>query len=128
MDGTHAVTAHPWLEHHPHARPGWSAQNVLYVASEEFTLGSRTHAMPGAGVLKSGHRLTAEGASPSTWRVPAWLHPLWGGSGMTYHPPHRWGPDGIVHSAPRGQEFVAVPRNDGHAIAWLTALLDETLA
>jgi hypothetical protein len=46
---------------------------------------------------------------------------------MTYHPPHRWGPEGTVQSAPRGQEFVAAPPNGGHAIEWLTALLEETL-
>ena len=90
-------------------------------------LGSRALSMPGSGVLRTGHRLTAPGANLSTWRVPDWLNPRQGGSGMTYHPPHRWGPEGTVRSAPRGQEFVAVPANDGRAIEWLTALLGEIL-
>jgi hypothetical protein len=126
-DGTHAVTARPWLKAHPHARAGWCAQNVLYVASEELTLGARALSLPGSGVLRTGHRLTARGANPSTWRVPDWLNPRRGGSGMTYHPHHRWGPDGSVRSAARGQEFVAVPPNGRNAIEWLTALLEETL-
>jgi hypothetical protein len=126
-DGTHAVTARPWLKAHPHARAGWCAQNVLYVASEELTLGARALSLPGSGVLRTGHRLTARGANPSTWSVPDWLNPRRGGSGMTYHPQHRWGPEGTVQSAPRGQEFVAVPPNGRNAIEWLTALLEETL-
>ena len=46
---------------------------------------------------------------------------------MTYHPSHRWGEDGTVQSAARGQEFVTVPQNAGNAAEWLTALLEETL-
>ena len=42
---------------------------------------------------------------------------------MTYHPLPRWEEDGTVQSAARGQEFVAVPRDDGIAIEWLTAVL-----
>ncbi len=64
VDGTHAVTARPWLKAHPHARAGWCAQNVLYVASEELTLGSRALSMPGSGVLRTGHRLTARRSQP----------------------------------------------------------------
>jgi hypothetical protein len=126
-DGTHAVTGRPWLKDHPHTRAGWCAPNVLYVASEELTLGSRTLSIPSSGVLRTGYRLTAAGASPSTWLVPDWLNPRRDGSGMTYHPHPRWGLEGTVRSAPRGQEFVAAPPNDRRAIEWLTALLEETL-
>jgi hypothetical protein len=127
IDGSHAVAERPWLRDHPHARAGWFAQNVLYIASEELRLPSCRLALPGAGVLRTGHRLTAAGAMPSRWRVPDWLHPRRGGSGMTYHPFDRWGEDGTVRSASRGQEFVAVPRDDELAGEWLTALLEETL-
>jgi hypothetical protein len=128
VDGSHAVAERPWLRDHPHARAGWFAQNVLYIASEELRLPSRRLALPGAGVLRTGHRLTDVGATPSRWRVPDWLNPRRGGSGMTFHPFERWGEDGTVRSAPRGQEFVARPRDDGIAGEWLTELLDETLA
>jgi len=125
-DGSHAVEERPWLSDHPHARAGWGAQNVLYIASEQFALGSHKLPLLGSGVLKTGYRLSEAGATTSTWRVPDWLNPRRGGSGMTYHPPHRWGEDGTVQSAPRGQEFVTEPPKDGHAVEWLAALLHET--
>jgi hypothetical protein len=127
IDGSHAVVERPWLHDHPHTRAGWFAQNALYIASEELRLPAFRLALPVAGVLKTGHRLTAAGAKPSTWRVPDWLNPRRGGSGMTYHPLYRWGEDGTVRCAPRGQEFVAVPHDDGIALEWLSALLEETL-
>jgi putative DNA base modification enzyme with NMAD domain len=126
-DGSHVVAERPWLSDHPHTRAGWSAQNVLYVASEQLTLGGRVLSLPGSGALKAGYRLSEAGAKLSTWRAPDWLNPRRGGSGMTYHPSRRWGEDGTVQSAARGQEFVTVPQNDGNAIEWLTALLQETL-
>jgi hypothetical protein len=124
-DGSHAVTKRPWLSDHPHARAGWSPQNVLYIASEEFIIGSRV--LRGSGTLKTGYRLSEARANVSTWRAPDWLNPIRGGSGMTYHPRHRWGEDGTVRSAARGQEFVAAPSDAGNAIPWLIALLEETL-
>ncbi len=126
-DGSHALAERPWLGDHPHTRAGWSAQNALYVASEELTLGPRVLPLPGSGTLKIGYRLSKAEAKTSLWRVPDWLNPRRGGSGMTYHPPHRWGEDGTVRSAGRGQEFVAVPQNVGSAVDWPTALLTETL-
>jgi hypothetical protein len=124
IDGSHAVAARPWLLDHPHARAGWPAQNCMYVASDELRLSSRGPSLPGSGVLRTGYRLTAPAAPLSRWRVPDWLHPRRGDSGMTYHPLSRWGDDGTVQSAARGQEFVAVPRDDGIAIEWLTAVLE----
>lgn len=126
-DGSHAVADRPWLHDHPHARAGWFSQNALYVATEELRLNARGLALPGSGGLRTGYRLTDAGATSSLWRVPDWLNPLRGGSGMTYHPRHRWGEDGTVRSAARGQEFVAVPRDDGVAAKWLSALLKETV-
>jgi putative DNA base modification enzyme with NMAD domain len=126
-DGSHALAERPWLNNHPHTRAGWTAQNVLYVACEKLILGSCVVPLPGSGALKVGYRLSDGGAKTSTWRVPDWLNPRRGGSGMTYHPPQRWGEDGTVQAAARGQEFVALPPNDGKAVAWLTALMEETL-
>ena len=126
-DGSHAVNERPWLNDHPHTRAGWGATNVLYIGCRELTLGSHQSSMPGYGVLKSGYRLSEPGANVSTWRVPDWLHPLRHGSGMTYHPPHRWGDDGTVSIAARGQEFVTVVQQDGVAVEWLKALIEERI-
>lgn len=126
-DGSHALAERRWLNNHPHVRAGWTARNVLYVACEDLTLGSRVLPRPGSGALKVGYRLSEAEAKTSTWRVPDWLNPLRGGSGMTYHPRHRWAEDGTVQCAARGQEFVALPQNGSNAVAWLTALLEETL-
>ena len=112
-DGSHALAERPWLNNHPHTRAGWTAQNVLYVACEELTLGSRVLSLAGSGALKVGYRLSEAGAKASTWRDRIGSIPRRGGSGMTYHPPQRWGEDGTVESAARGQEFVAVPHSDG---------------
>ncbi len=126
-DGSHIVSTRPWLGDHPHARAGWGAQNVLYIAADKLALGPNAISSPGSGVLQTGYRLSEVGAKTSTWRVPDWLNPKRGGSGMTYHPPHRWGDDGTVQSAARGQEFVAAPQNTEGAVEWISALLEEKL-
>jgi hypothetical protein len=46
---------------------------------------------------------------------------------MTYHPLQRWGDDGTLQSAARGQEFVAVPRRRDDTFEWISAVLQETL-
>lgn len=117
----------PWLKDHPHTRPGWDDTNCLYVAANELTLGGQPLPLPGCGILNPGYRLTLAGANPSMWRVPDWLHPLRGGSGMTYHPGTRWNADGTVRAAARGQEFVADIKDDTQAIGWLTALFAGSL-
>lgn len=122
-DGSHIVEKLPWLCDHPHARAGWNAQNVLYVASERLSLGPDR--LPGYGIFKSGYRLSEAGARPSTWRVPDWLNPRRGGSGMTYHPLHCWLEDGTLRSATRGQEFVTTLAESGRAVEWLAATLRE---
>ncbi len=123
-DGSHALNERPWLKDHPHARAGWSAANVLYVASEKLAFAP---SLPGSGVLKAGYRLTKAGMTPSVWHVPDWLNPSRQGSGMTYHPPHRWSEDGTLRSAAKGQEFVANAGTDTRAVEWVTALIRETL-
>ena len=125
-DGAHAVRTRPWLREHPHARAGWPAQNVLYVACAELALGAYAGRRAGCGVLRRGYRLSEAGGNPSTWRTPEWLHPRRGGSGMSYHPAARWGADGTVRSAARGQEFVAEPQDERDALAWVHAIIEES--
>lgn len=122
--GSAALSAHPWLRDHPHARDGWSEYNTLYVASEMLRLSERELRIPGWGVFSHGYRLTANGRSPSIWSVPAWLDPNRGGSGMSYHGrADRWqSAAGLLSCAARGQEFVADIGTRPDALAWLAAL------
>ncbi|MFN4014225.1 MAG: hypothetical protein ACK4JB_02735 [Reyranella sp.] len=127
-DGSRAVFERPWLSEHPHARLGWSKQNVLYIASDALVLNRQTLSLPGSGCLRTGYRLSHGSRRPSTWRVPDWLNPKRGGSGMTFHPLDRWEKDGTVQSAARGQEFVATPQQQESVFEWVNGLLHETLA
>lgn len=123
-DGSHALDRYPWLVAHPHVRAGWGSRNVLYLASDQFEIGERVLAGQGSGALRCGHRLTSGGAGPSLWRVPSWLHPTEGGSGMTYHPTDRWMDDLLVRAASRGQEFVARPVETSAVVDWVASLLE----
>ena len=125
-DGNHATARYPWLDEHPHARSGWGDNNTLYLATDRLTLGGIRTAAPGFGLSPVGRRLTApESALPSLWQVPDWLNPSRGGVGMTYHPPERFGADGTLRSAARGQEFVADIAGRPDAMKWLRDLFSK---
>ena len=120
-DGSHALTRYPWLERHPHVRPGWKESNAIFLANEVLTIGDGT--IPGFGVFERPITLTTEeAATPSTWAVPPWLDPTRGGAGMTYNPPNRWLGNGRVTVAARGQEFVADVGDRVDAREWLLSL------
>lgn len=78
--------------------------------------------------MSRGHTLSVPGGNVSIWAVPSWLHPLEGGSGMTYHPPPRWIDGGLVQTASRGQEFVANIGENGAAIDWLAHIIADGAA
>lgn len=119
-----ALRGYPWLKSHPHLASGWSANNTVYVARELLEISGQAVGLPGYGVLRRGLRLTAPGSTlPSLWAVPPWLDLLKGGTGLTYHPPERWNPDGTLRSAARGQEFVADIGNRQDAVDWLLRVL-----
>src|SRR5690606_16187329 len=107
-DSASIVGRYPWLADHPHLQPGWPPSNTVYLARERLSLFGDDLKLPGWGVFRIGHRLTALGSTkPTVWSVPDWLNPSKGGTGMTFHPSERWSSDGFVRSASRGQEFVA---------------------
>jgi hypothetical protein len=126
-DGSFAAQRWPWLRDHPHARRGWSRQNVLYIASDKLRLSGAPLGIPGWGVFQNGFRLTAEDASPSIWSIPDWLNPARGGVGMTYHPIARWSDHCTVTCAGRGQEFVAEIAERPDALHWLNGLFEGSL-
>ncbi len=124
LDGSFALEERPWLHAHPHLRPYSTRKNTLYVASDDLVLDGVKTGLPGSGVLAAGYRLSAGGPLKSVWAIPDWLNPLKGGCGMTYHPLARWGQDGTLRSAARGQEFVARPEGRT-AWMWLRAVLND---
>lgn len=120
-DGSHALARYPWLVQHPHARPGWTSKNAIFLAREALTIGDGI--IPGYGVFSRPIMLTMESAAnPSTWSVPSWLDPSCGGVGMTYNPLNRWLGNGRVTVAARGQEFVADAGDRVDARDWLLSL------
>ena len=113
---------HPWLIDHPHLHGEWPSQNAIYTACETLDLSGLD--LPGWGLLQAPWRLTEEGArGPSFWRVPTWLDPTQGGTGMTYHPPARWLGSGRLKAAGRGQEFVAQLQGRTDALDWISQVL-----
>lgn len=117
------LARYPWLEDHPHVRAGWSSSNTVYIATERLTLASQELGVPGWGVFRRGHQLTAAGKSPSNWAIPDWLNPRRGGTGLSYHTDKAWGED-ILRAAARGQEFVAHATDRRDAIDWLRELIE----
>lgn len=117
-----ALERYPWLADHPHVRTMGYANNTIYVAPPSLTCID----VPGArgwGVFRRAEFLTAQNANRvSEWSVPDWLNPVRGGTGMSYHPSHRWSTDGRVTAAARGQEFVADIGARDDARAWLVEL------
>lgn len=120
-DGSHLVDNYPWLRDHPHARAGRSTHNRIFIAADHFKLGGRQ--IVGSGVLRQAVPLSVPGSRlPSRWQVPDWLNPLRGGTGLSYHSPARF-EGNQLHSAARGQEFVADIGEREDARDWLTQLL-----
>ena len=120
------LSSHPWLASHPHLATGWNRNNTVYVAREDLALPGVQKSLPGFGLMKTGLRLTAPGSrQPSTWAAPAWINPLHGGPGLTYHPVKRWSADNTLRSAARGQEFIADVGERADALDWLNGLFDQ---
>lgn len=114
-----------WLSDHPHAQQGWGQNNTIYIARQNLKLGFET-GLPGFGVLRTPFILTATDApSPSIWSVPSWLHPMNGGTGMTYHPMDRWLECLKLHSAARGQEFVADVTDQAEPVSWAKGVIEQ---
>lgn len=108
---------HPWLSEHPHAAVrNWPIRNDVYVAAAESSLGL---AAP-YGTLALTAVLTADGQTASVWQAPGWLEQ----SELTYHNLGSWR-NGFLHTAQRGQEFVASGFNADEALVWLRETLND---
>jgi hypothetical protein len=120
-DGLNALVRYPWLELHPHVRPGWTDPNAVFIARELLSIGNGT--TPGYGIFDRLIPLSSGSSGmPSVWNVPAWLDPSLGGVGMTYHPRERWLGDGRLTAAARGQECIADAGDRADARDWVISL------
>jgi hypothetical protein len=123
-DGLHALVRYPWLERHPHVRPGWTGTNAVFIATETLSIGDVM--TPGFGIFNRLIPLSSDSSrKPSLWDVPAWLDPSLGGVGMTYHPRERWLGDGRLIVAARGQEFIADAGDRADARDWVISLFER---
>jgi hypothetical protein len=129
------LAQHPWLEDHPHLRGERGDNNTLHIASPTLVLGGVDTGLPGAGHFRSFHpslRLTAPGAAKSKWRIPQWLDPQAGGTGLSYHgDPARWSQDAeghtLLQTVAKGQEFVADVTHHPQALAWIESTIRNGL-
>lgn len=124
-DGSHLLTAHPWLADHPHVRSGWDDNNGIFLSADTASAPGFVGTLPGYGTLAHGIKLSEPGENPSVWRAPEWLHPAFGGSGMSYHPEGRWNSNGTVQTVGRGQEFVAHIGEDVRFGRWLNQMAEN---
>ena len=119
-----------WALDHPHCkeRP-YHALDSLYLSTSTLSFPGVPAGVPGAGIFQRFHPalcLTAPGMSRSVWRLPGWLQPGEGRSGLSYHGDRsRWCIDGervLLSTARRGQEFVLDCREYPESVGWLANL------
>lgn len=122
-DGSHLLATRPWLADHPHARAGRSNLNVIYTAADSCEFAGKQ--FPGSGVFRNALILSAvDSRLPSEWRIPVWMNPNMGGTGVSYHSPDRF--DGTrLRTVARGQEFVADIGNRTDAVDWIAQTLED---
>ena len=127
----------PWARCHPHLQYDGS-NNVLYVASDQVSVGNRFKA-PGAGLFPKFHErlvLTdpkaAKQGTWSYWRLPRWFYPdrskgkemlSWLGDNLK-----RWGQDdeyAYLQSVARGQELVLDLEHYPEALGWVSGLVGD---
>ncbi len=124
-DGRRLLANDPWLVSHPHAQAGRKGRDAIYVAADRCKLAGRTY--PGSGVFRNAVELSdKESRLPSQWRIPPWLNPKTGGTGLSCHPIERF--DGsLLRTAPRGQEFVADTGNCPEALVWIAETMERAI-
>ena len=124
-DGRRLLADDPWLVSHPHAQAGRKGHDAIYVSADTCELEGRS--FPGSGMFRKAVMLTDEESRlPSVWRIPQWLNPNDGGTGLSCHPIQRF-EGSLLRSAPRGQEFVADIGNRPAAIAWIADTLERAI-
>ena len=124
-DGRRLLADDPWLVSHPHAQAGRKGRDAIYVSADNCELAGRT--FPGSGMFRKAVALSdIESRLPSYWRIPEWLNPNTGGTGLSCHPPERF--EGtLLRTVPRGQEFVADLGNRPAASAWIADMLEHAI-
>jgi hypothetical protein len=132
-----------WLQYHLHVVnfsagvKGYMNNNMIYVATDQLTLGSKDFGVRGGGTFpcfKPSLQLTAPGRSMRHWRMPKWFYPFdsFGQpqrTPLSYHSnPNRWTPQNnhvILKTTSPGQEFVLDTEYYPEAIEWLKGLFED---
>lgn len=117
-----------WARGHPHFAMQPDPRNTLYVAADRLSL---VRGVDGAGVIEvagARRRLTAEGASVSTWRLPIGFLPK-GRPPLTFHRVEdRWRRDGadvLLRAVSKGQEFILDLDLYPDVRSWVRSLLSS---
>jgi hypothetical protein len=115
-------------DYHPHFSEGYPRKrNRVYVARKQLSFNSQK---PGWGVFRYSERLrlSRQGQSRSSWRLPACFHPDNGCTLSYVTTPTRWShsTDHEVHVTipARGQEFVT--ELSGPIAQWAQEIINET--
>ena len=123
-----------WAEYHPHFHRGSEPNNVVYTARRNLEIDDvATDSLPGAGILpyfSTSQQLTAPLAErTTTWNLPAWFHPTWNRTPLTYHADaQRWRSQGErteLRAVARGQEFILDCDEYPEAVRWACGLLQK---
>lgn len=118
---------YPKYKDHPHVLGSWKENNTIYLPKRRLNL-LKKHSVSGFGKFSPENsltRLSFKKSRPSLWKVPNWINPNHGGSGLSYHSNlRRWGEE-TLQTVGRGQEFVSNPERDPNFILWLNKLFNE---
>jgi hypothetical protein len=102
----------------------------VFTAADDIDVAGRR--LAGAGIFASrpDRILTLAGATPSTWRMPAWMSPVAGVAKLSYHEDQaRWSPidadTSLLSSASIGQEFVLTTTRPDLLGAWLKGVFSD---
>lgn len=126
------IDLYPWLHSHPHVSSAArfkGSNNTIYVGADWLTHGQMPLELGGGGVFpKFDHRLclTADESNRSLWKLPAWFYPKGRLSSLSYHGNlNRWSQQGdsvLLHSVPKGQEFVLNCDHYPESVSWIEDL------
>ena len=115
---------------HPHLSGVHPRGNSLFIAEHHLSIAGQRYSGAGLFANRRERALTLPGASPSVWRLPAWMNPCAGFASLSYHTDRaRWTSDDAetccLSSVAKGQEFVLSTQRTDLLTAWLSRLFED---